>query len=193
MMPIKVLASFLLLVASAAAQNTIDLAGGLKAQVVSMARARDTLNIAVKISNESKDRMSAFILLFGEPSAFNDGGAKYRARPVAGAAYCPGFANNPRICVGFPSDQYLFPLQQYTEIEPGKSINVHFQFLNGDDKGQTISLTQEISYRFANFDKDSNLSDAQKVKTLRFGALSFTDVKPMTPDVNSAITFDKVK
>ncbi len=112
-----------------------------------MARARDTLNIAVKISNESKDRMSAFILLFGEPSAFNDGGAKYRARPVAGAAYCPGFANNPRICVGFPSDQYLFPLQQYTEIEPGKLINVHFQFLNGDDKGQTISLTQEISFQ----------------------------------------------
>jgi hypothetical protein len=147
MMPTKFLASFLLLVASAAAQNTIDLAGGLKAQVVSMARARDTLNIAVKISNESKDRMSAFILLFGEPSAFNDGGAKYRARPVAGAAYCPGFANNPRICVGFPSDQYLFPLQQYTEIEPGKLINVHFQFLNGDDKGQTISLTQEISFQ----------------------------------------------
>jgi hypothetical protein len=139
MMPTKFLASFLLLVVSAVAQNTIDLAGGLKAQVVSMARARDTLNVAVKISNESKDRMSAFILLFGEPSAFNDGGAKYRARPVAGAAYCPGFANNPRICVGFPSDQYLFPLQQYTEIEPGKSINVHFQFLNGDDKGQGLA------------------------------------------------------
>jgi len=158
-----------------------------------MARARDALNIAVKISNESRDRTSAFILLFGEPSAFNDGGGKYQYRTVAGAAFCKGAPGNPRLCVGYPSDTYLFPLQQYTEIEPGKSINVHFQFVLGDDKGQTISLTQEIAYRFTNFDKDSALSDAQKLKTLRFGALSFTDVKPLTPDVNSSINFDKVK
>jgi len=61
-----------------------------------LGRARDTLNVAVKISTESKDRTSAFILLFGEPSAFNDGGGKYQSRSVAGAAYCKGFANNPR-------------------------------------------------------------------------------------------------
>jgi hypothetical protein len=41
MMPIKFLASFLLLVAAAAGQSTVELAGGLKAKVTSFGRARD--------------------------------------------------------------------------------------------------------------------------------------------------------
>jgi hypothetical protein len=48
------LASFLLLVASVAGQSMVEMAGGLKAEVTSFGRARDTLNGAVKISNESK-------------------------------------------------------------------------------------------------------------------------------------------
>jgi len=100
MVPTKVLASFLLLVGSVAGQSTVELAGGLKAEVTSFGRARDTLNVAVKISNESKEKNTAFILLFGEPSAFNDGRGKYQSHNVAGAAYCKDFANNPRICVG---------------------------------------------------------------------------------------------
>jgi hypothetical protein len=63
------LASFLLLVASAAGQSTVEPAGGPKAEGTSFGCARDMLNVAVKISNESEEKNTAFILLFGEPSA----------------------------------------------------------------------------------------------------------------------------
>lgn len=52
---------------------------GLKAEVTSLGRVRDTLNVAMKISNESKEKDTAFILLFGEPSAFNEAGASTKA------------------------------------------------------------------------------------------------------------------
>jgi len=38
----------------------------------------------MKISNESKEKNTAFILLFGEPAAFNDGGGKCQGRNVTG-------------------------------------------------------------------------------------------------------------
>lgn len=68
MMPTKFLALFLLLVASAAPQNTpipeeipaSRLPGGLKGEIAMLANNRNLLNIAVKITNESS-RGDAFI------------------------------------------------------------------------------------------------------------------------------------
>jgi hypothetical protein len=184
----KLLALPLLLAAAAAGQTTIDLAGGLKAQVIALSRAGEILNVAVKISNESKDRTSAFILLYAKPSAFNDGGGTYKIRSVNGVAYCE---RPDRACIS--PDLFLFPLQQYTEIEPGKSITVHFLFGGGNDKGETITLTQQIAYCFADFDTQSKLTDDQKLNTLHYGGLSFNEVKPLTADINSSVKFDAVK
>jgi hypothetical protein len=41
-----------------------------------------------------KEKNTAFILLFGKSSAFNDGGGKHQSRNPAGAAYRKG-PNNP--------------------------------------------------------------------------------------------------
>jgi hypothetical protein len=81
-------APFLLPAASAAGQSTVELAGGLKAEVTSFGRARDTLNVAVRLPARPKDKNTAVILPFGEPSAFNDGGGKYTRRNVSGVAWC---------------------------------------------------------------------------------------------------------
>jgi hypothetical protein len=83
----------------------------------------------------------------------------------------------------------FFPLQGYTDIEPGKSVMAHFSVNGGRqsiDKGERFSLAQEIAYRFADFDKDAATPDAEKLKTLHFGTFSFTGVRPLTPDVKSA-------
>jgi hypothetical protein len=178
-MPTKFLSSFLLLVAAAAGENTVELAGGLKAEVVSMDRMHGTLTLAVRISNNSKD--SAFILLFGEPSAFDDAGEQFSiVNAVTGAAYCPGPQTKPptfRLCVGLPRvTDSLFPLQRYTGIEPGKSVTAQFRLSGGGDKGSRVSLTQQIAYRFTKDDdrtRDSGLSDAEKVKSLHIGTLNF--------------------
>ena len=198
-MPTKFLAPFLLLVASAAAQNTpipeeiptSQLPGGLKGEIILLAKNGNQLNIAVKITNESS-RSDAFILLMGEPSTFDDAGGRYGKRAISGVAWCHGDVNSGRPCVT-SDDQRFFALERYTVIEKGKSITAHFQLV-GDAKGQTFNLTQEIAYRFGDFDKDSALTDAAKLKTLHFGALSFTGVKPLMPDVKSTIKFgDPVK
>jgi hypothetical protein len=175
----RIFALLPLLVAAAFGQNTLELAGGLKAEVVSMSRMHDTLTLAVRISNDSKD--SASILLFGEPSAFDDAGEQFSiVNAVTGAAYCPGPHTNPptfRLCVGLPRvTDNLFPLQNYTGIEPGKSVTVQFRFSGGGDKGERVSLTQQMAYRFIkddDRDKDPGVSVAEKVKSLHIGTLSF--------------------
>jgi hypothetical protein len=94
-----------------------------------------------------------FILLFGEPSAFDDAGGHYGIiSEVAGAAYCPGPQTNPpsfRLCVGKPrvDNQYLFPLDGYTEIEPGQAATVHYTLRGGGGGGKKYrndDLAQEI-------------------------------------------------
>jgi len=125
---------------------------------------------------------------------------RYEERSITGVAYCPGPDTNPpsfRLCVGVPrmNESKFFPLQGYTDIEPGKSVMVHFE-LNGGaasvGNGERFSLAQEIAYRFADFDKDAGAPQAEKLKTLHFGTFSFTGVRPLTPDVKTSITFDKV-
>lgn len=181
----KILASCLLLTAAAACQSTtVELNGGLQAQIISMGRDRGSLTVAVKITNTGKDH--AFMLLFGEPSAFDDAGGRFSiVRGVTGVAYCPGPQTNPpstRLCVGLPRvDGNLFPLQGYTEIDPGKSVIAHFSFNGGGDKGEHISLSAEMAYRFvkeADLAQDADVPDQRKLKTLRFGTLSFEPVSP---------------
>jgi hypothetical protein len=62
-----------LLLAASAAQISVRLAGVLKGEFVQMGRDGRTRTVALEITNESKDA-DAFILLFGESSAFDDGG-----------------------------------------------------------------------------------------------------------------------
>ncbi len=62
---------------------TSQLPGGLKGEIILLAKNGNQLNIAVKITNESS-RGDAFILLFGEPSTFDDAGGKYGKRAISG-------------------------------------------------------------------------------------------------------------
>jgi hypothetical protein len=96
---------------------------------------------------------------------------------VTGVAYCPGpRTNRPsfRLCIGVPrvDDQYLFPMQGYTDIQPGESVTVHYQFTAGDEKGERIALSHDLAYRFVTPEKDEAMTDAQNLKAVRFGSLS---------------------
>jgi len=141
------------------------------------------------------------LLMLGPTSAFDDVGNRYEGRGITGVAYCHGPDSNPpsfRLCVGQPrmNESVFFPLQGYTDVEPGKSVMAHFELMGNVQsigKGERFSLAQELAYRFADFDKDAGTPDAQKLKTLHFGTFSFTGVRPLTPDVKSSVNFDKVK
>lgn len=75
-MTAKLVASCLLLVATAAAQNPpVKKRASLDAEITALSHDEgSTVNIAVKITNNSQAHV--FILLFGEPSAFNDAGGR---------------------------------------------------------------------------------------------------------------------
>ena len=186
----KILASCLLLVATASAQEpkpTVELNGGLEAQLLTLGRgkgSRPVLTAAVKITNKGQDNV--FLLLFGPVSAVDDAGGRFDSvEDITGVAYCPGPQTNPpstRRCVGIPQvdDQYLFSLQGYTQIEPGKSIRVNFALtaMNGS-KGDRVSLSVEMAYRLvkaADLAKDADVPDKQKLKSVRFSTLSFEPV-----------------
>src|SRR5271166_647445 len=101
-MRVNTLASFLLVVAAAAGQApTVELNAGLQARIISLGRDRGYLSVGVKITNSGKDH--AFMLLFGEPSAFDDAGGRFSiVHAVTGVAYCQGPLTNPpstRLCV----------------------------------------------------------------------------------------------
>jgi hypothetical protein len=194
-MKAQLFASYLLLAATAAANTSVRLASGLlKGEIIQMGREGRSLSLALKITNDSKDA-DAFILLFGEPSAFDDAGGRWNiVQAVTGVAYCPGPFTSPptfRLCVGIPRvTETLFPMQGYTDIQPGQSVTVHYQFTGGDEKGEGISLAHDLAYRFATTEKDAAMSDAQKLKALRFGS-SFEFKQ--SEIVTSTIKFGDVK
>ena len=186
----------LLLAASASGtQVSVRVASVLKGQVMEMARNGRALTVALIITNESKDA-HAFILLFGIPSAFDNAGGRWASVwAVTGIAYCPGPQTNPpsfRLCIGVPrvDDQYLFPMQGYTDIPPGESVTVHYQFNGGGEKGDRVALTHDLAYRFATAEKDAAMTDAEKLKAVRFGSLSFDFTEQEV--VNSTIRYDTV-
>jgi hypothetical protein len=68
-----------------------------------LAKNKNFLSIAVRITNEAGSRGDARILMFGPTSAFDDVGNRYEQRNITGVAYCPGPDTNPpsfRLCVG---------------------------------------------------------------------------------------------
>jgi hypothetical protein len=179
----------LLLIAAAAFGQDVILSqfpGGLKGEIIMLAKNKNFLSIAVKITNEAGSRGDAHILMFGPTSAFDDVGNHYEQRNITDVAYCPGPDTNPpsfRLCVGVPrvDESKFFPLQSYTDIEPGKSVAVHFELMGNVQsigKGERFSLAQELAYRFADFDEDAGTPESEKLKTLHFGTFSFTGVRP---------------
>ena len=70
-------------------------------------------------------------------------------------------------------------MQNYTEIDPGRSITVHFKMKTPSpaSKGKRISIAAQIAYRLVNDPgKDADLSDSQKLRQVRKGNLSFEPV-----------------
>jgi hypothetical protein len=77
-MTAKLLASCLLLASAAAAQETptVELNGGMQAQLLALGHQRDAvLTAAVKITNKGQDHV--FLLLYGIPSAIEDSGGRF--------------------------------------------------------------------------------------------------------------------
>src|ERR1700733_9129649 len=93
-MTAKILASCLLLVGGATAQNQpAKPRTGLEAQLISLGVTKETypyLTAAVKLTNNSPAYV--FVLLFGAPHAVDDAGGsfQYARGAVTGIAYCLG-------------------------------------------------------------------------------------------------------
>jgi len=199
-MTAKILAACLLLAVAAAGQNPpAKKRPSLDAEITALNHDAFGVNIAVKLTNNSEAHV--FILLFGEPSAFDDAGGHYSIiTGVTGAAYCPGPQTNPpsfRLCVGKPrvDNQYFFSLDGYTEIEPGQAAIVHYILRGGGAGGNKYQLAQEIAYRVV---QEADLGKAPDMKSLHFGSLSFNDATPgenfkQQEIVTSTIKFDAVK
>src|ERR1035438_8759323 len=91
----RLIASCLLLVATAAAQETptVELNGGMQGQLLSLGRQGYGLTAAVKIANKAQDHV--FVLLFGAPSAVDDAGVRFDVmQAINGVAFCRGPAIN---------------------------------------------------------------------------------------------------
>jgi hypothetical protein len=182
-MTAKMISVSVLAVFAAAGQDnrTVDLNGGLRAQVLSVGRDssgfRPVVTAAVKITNTGKDYV--FLMFYGTLSAIDDSGVKFdgdRGDAVAGVARCQTVP--PERCIGIPDGSSAFPLRSYTTIDPGRSVTVHFKLMTPTpvSKGEHVSLAAEMGYRLvkeADLAKDADLSDAQKIKQVRSGNMSF--------------------
>jgi hypothetical protein len=130
------------------------------------------LTAAFKLTNLGQD--SVFMMLM-KPYAIDDARGQFNApQGVYGVAYCE--RNNP-VCVGIPqiTEGYLFPFRSYTKLEPGKSITVNITLHSpGGSKAPNVSLSADYRVlKAADLVKDGDVSDAQKVKTLLSGTISF--------------------
>lgn len=182
----KLVGAGVLLALAAAGQKadenrTVQLNGGLQAQILSLGRdsstPRPVLTAAIKISNTGQNH--AFVMLYGEPSAIDDAGGKFEPAPgaVSGIAYCGVVPAG--LCVGMPRpDDHLYPLEGYTEIDPGKSITMHLTLFSQASKGDRVSISASMAYRLVSDPvKDADLSDKEKLKLLKRGTLSFEPLK----------------
>jgi TolB-like protein len=157
-------------VPSASVGRVVNLNGGLQAQLLSLGREGRIITTAVKVTNTGQS--SVFLILRGYASAIDDGGVKFEGSSgdaVSGVTWC----YQPLATCLNPT---FLPLQNYTEIDPGRSITVHLKLAapSPTSKGKTISISAEIAYRLVNdLNKDGDVSDAQKVKQVRTGNMSF--------------------
>ena len=175
----------ILSVAAVAQSNpTAELNGGMEAQIISSGlNTRDALHpsitMALKISN--KGTSTAFVLLVGPPDLVDDSGSRYELRTVTGLAYCHGPYSNPPTterCVGIPAmDGATFSPRAYTRIDPGRSIIVNLSFAGRGQPGKQVTLSGQLGYRLVgDTAKDADLSDADKLKQVQLGTLSFEPV-----------------
>jgi len=183
----------LLVVLAAAAQDNkptfeadvvgVNLNGGLKGQLLSLARAatgfanRPLLTAAVKITNPGKDY--AFLLFYDYASAVDDAGVSFtgeRSDAITGVEWCQ--IGPPERCFGVGNPALAVPVESYTTIDPGNSITVHFRLTTTatESRGKTVSLTAKYGYRIvkeADMQKDPDLSGAEKLRQVRRTSMSF--------------------
>jgi hypothetical protein len=164
----------------------VNLNGGLQAQIISAGMnakwpLHPSLTMSIKITNTGKT--TAFLLLYGLPSMIDDAGGQFDIKSVTGVAYCPGPQSNPpsiRRCVGIPpteNDNSLFSPRGYTQIDPDRSITATFFAIGTSNTGTNLIFSEDIAYRVVNDTaKDADLSDAEKLKHVQLGTLSFPPV-----------------
>ena len=177
---------FSLLAFAAAAQEQdkrlVELNGGLTAQLLSLGRdtsGRPTITAAVKIANTGKDYV--FLMVYGSISAIDEGGVKFEppGDAVSGIAWCE--TSPAERCIGIPSGSNAFPIQQYTEIDPGKAVTAHLRLVapTGSKSVGRVSIVTQIGYRVVkevDIQNDDVLSDTQRIKQVRTGSISFEPI-----------------
>ena len=187
-MTAKILVSCLLLLAGdAAAQLATTKVGGMQADLLSLGLKNGILTASVKLTNTNKDQV-AYILAMGSPSAVDNSGVTFigqgtgAAQAVGGVAYCVGPPVNPpqpRRCIGSPKvDEYLYPLEQYTEIEPDNSVVIQINMATpgAAGKGEKVSLSIPLVFRLvktAEISNDADVPQAAKLRALHFGSIGF--------------------
>jgi hypothetical protein len=171
----------LLLALASPAQNlpdkpTVELNGGMTAQLLSLSRdpnGRD-ITAAVKVTNTGTNHVS--LMISGTPSAVDDAGVSFLAGTVSGVGWC---RNRTAQCIGTTYVETAFPLQQYTEIDPGTSVTAFFRLPvpSGGASSKRLSLSAEMAYRIVNDPTtDADLSTRKKLEQVHMGNLGFDPV-----------------
>jgi len=187
----------LLLAGSAAGQSpTAPKRGELVFELTSLGRdaSGSTITAAVKATNKSTTSV-VFLLLVSTVSAVDSSGGTYANAQVNGVAYCS--RADRMVCVTKDSSWFV-PLETYTEIGPEQSatFTMVLKASPSNSKGDKISLAEQVAYRVmkeADRDKDASLPEAQKLKTVRFGSMSFNGPPEAQGYAVSKITFAEIQ
>jgi hypothetical protein len=192
----RFLALCLLLAGSAAGQSpTAPKRGELVFELTSLGRdaSGSTITAAVKATNKSTTSV-VFLLLLSTVSAVDSSGGTYANAQVNGVAYCS--RADRMVCVTKDSSWFV-PLETYTEIGPEQSATFTMVLrASSNSKGDKISLAEQVAYRVmkeADRDKDASLPEAQKLKTVRFGSMSFNGPPEAQGYAVSKITFEDIR
>jgi hypothetical protein len=153
-----------------------------------------TITAAVKATNKSTTSV-VFLLLVSTVSAVDSSGGTYANAQVNGVAYCS--RADRMVCVTKDSSWFV-PLETYTEIGPEQSatFTMVLKASPSNSKGDKISLAEQVAYRVmkeADRDKDASLPEAQKLKTVRFGSMSFNGPPEAQGYAVSKITFAEIQ
>lgn len=164
--------------------NAVNLNGGLKGELLSLARedtgyvGRWLLTAAVKITNPTKDY--AFLLFYDYASAVDDAGVNFsgeRSDAITGVEWCQIVPSER--CFGVGNSALAVPVESYTQLDPGNAVTVHFRLLTPaykESRGKTVSLVAKYGYRIvkaADMETDPDRSKAEKLRQVRRGSMSF--------------------